>query len=447
MMLTNQNPLLRELAARGEEMSFDLGGLLFNAAVDAQALAIVKCRDTAHLSSVIRVASEHGTPMAVLGGGHDLSGRGFVKDNLILDLRALSSVTTDSDSMTVTIGGGTLSGDLIENLPPHLVSPLGTVSTVGVTGLALCGGYGRLTSSLGLTSDTLERAEVVLADGTIAIASEEDDHDLLWAIRGGGSGFGVVTSCRLKLHHMPEVLISMHIYPMEHAHRILLLCQDLIDLHPTDLNLFMGFMTGPNGQPVLFVSPTWTGDRNIGEALVGDLQADKSALTVQNGWMPYKMTFDKEAEKAWPKGRNYSLPTQTVQRLDRETVEILIQAALNFTSPFSALVIHDFHGVATRIAPTATAFPLRSAHFVIEIISAWDGVANGQISDHLAWANAVSASLGTVSLPGGYPNLLSPHEGERARQFFGGSAERLKAIKSRVDPDDLFRSATGRIPT
>ena len=172
-MFTHQNPLLGELAAHGEDLSFDTNGLLFNAAVDAQAMAIVKIRDKRHLSSVVRVAAEHGTPMSVLGGGHDLSGRGFVKDNLILDLRSLTSVTVDITGMTATIGGGTVSGDLVEQLPPHLVSPLGTVSTVGVVGLAVGGGYGRLTSTLGLTSDTLESAEVVLANGTTAVASEE----------------------------------------------------------------------------------------------------------------------------------------------------------------------------------------------------------------------------------------------------------------------------------
>ncbi len=446
-MLTNQNLLLRELSARGEDLSFDTNGLLFNAAVDAQALAIVKIRDKRHLSSVVRAAAEHGTPMSVLGGGHDLSGRGFVKDNLILDLRLLTSVTVDSTGMTATIGGGTLSGDLVEHLPPHLVSPLGTVSTVGVVGLALGGGYGRLTSSLGLTSDTLKGAEVVLADGTIAFASEEDDRDLLWALRGGGSGFGVVTACRLTLFHLPEVLVSMHIYPMEDARRILLLCQDLIDMHPADLNLFIAFMTGPHGNPVLFVSPTWTGDRNIGETLVSDLQGEKSAYTVQSGWLPYKMTFDKKAEKAWPKGRNYSLLTQTVERLDRDVVDILIAAAHNFTSPFSALVVHDFHGAATNIGPAATAFALRTPHFVIEIISAWDGATNEQAAGHVIWSDNVSTCLRTVSLPGGYSNLLSPQDSERTRQFFGGSAERLKAIKSRVDPHDLFRSGTGRITT
>jgi len=171
------------------------------------------------------------------------------------------------------------------------VSPLGTVAIVGVIGLALGGGYGRLTSTLGLTSDTLESAEVVLADGTTAIASEKEDRDLLWALRGGGSGFGVVTACRLKLHHIPEVLVSMHIYPMEDAQQVLLLCQDLIDAHPADLNLFMAFVTGPNGQPVLFVSPTWTGNRDVGEALVSDLQVGKSVHTIQSRWMPYKMTF------------------------------------------------------------------------------------------------------------------------------------------------------------
>jgi len=239
----------------------------------------------------------------------------------------------------------------------------------------------------------------------------------------------------------------MHIYPMEDAQQVLLLCQDLIDAHPADLNLFMAFVTGPNGQPVLFVSPTWTGNRDVGEALVNDLQVGISVHTIQSRWMPYKMTFDKEAENAWPKGRHYNLLTQTVERLDRDVVEILFQAALNITSPFSALVIHDFHGVPTKMDPAATAFALRSPHFVIEIISAWDGVANPEASGHLAWSVDVSTSLGTVALSGGYPNLLSPHEGERTRHFFGASVERLRAIKSRVDPHDLFRSATGRIGT
>jgi FAD/FMN-containing dehydrogenase len=180
---------------------------------------------------------------------------------------------------------------------------------------------------------------------------------------------------------------------------------------------------------------------------VSDLQADKSAYTIQSGWMPYKMTFDKEAEKAWPKGRNYSLLTQTVQRLNRDVTDILISAAHNYTSPFSAIVVHDFHGEATNIDPTATAFALRTPHFVIEIISAWDGGTNEQALGHVAWSDTVSTSLGAIALPGGYSNLLSPQEGKRARQFFGDSAERLKAIKSRVDPHDLFRSGTGRIAT
>ncbi|WP_156462156.1 BBE domain-containing protein [Rhizobium sp. Leaf311] len=127
--------------------------------------------------------------------------------------------------------------------------------------------------------------------------------------------------------------------------------------------------------------------------------------------------------------------------------DIFISAAHNFTSPFSAMVVHDFHGVATNTYPMATAFALRTPHFVIEIISAWDGATNEQASGHVAWSDTVSTSLGAIALTGGYSNLLSPQEGERARQFFGGSAERLKAIKSRVDPHDLFRLGTGRIAT
>jgi FAD/FMN-containing dehydrogenase len=444
-MLSHEQALLEELATRAEVIDHKFDGVLFNGAVRPEALGLVRCRDASHVSALVQLAAKHGVPIAVLCGGHDLSGRAFARGNLVLDIRDLSSVIVDRENMTVTVGGGTLTGELMDQLPPDLVTPGGTVSSVGVAGLALAGGYGRLTSTLGLASDCLEQAEIVLADGSLALASETDDPELLWALRGGGSGFGVVTSLRLRLHHLPEILTGMVIYPLEEAKNVLLFCQELIDRHPSELNLFMGFMTGPASQPVLFVSPTWTGERAVGEKLLEELHAWNLALTIQRGWVSYKDTFDEEAEKAWPKGRNYNLPTQSVHRLNEDNISALIEGARSFTSPFSALVIHDFHGRPTEVEPDATAFHLRLPHFVIEIIAAWDGSSKDAEAVHFAWSQTVSDRLGAIAIPGGYPNLLSPGEAGRARLFYGQSCARLQAIKMRVDPHDLFRSAVGRL--
>jgi FAD/FMN-containing dehydrogenase len=179
---------------------------LFNGRLEPGGLALANCKNEADVQAVVRLAADTGIPLAVLAGGHDTWARAFADDNLILDLRQLSQVHTDPTASEVTIGGGVLTRNLLAALPDDTVTVTGSCLSVGMTGLALGGGYGTLTPRFGLAADCIRRARVVLADGSIAIASEKEDADLLWALQGGGSGFGVVTSLTLAVHRLPKVL-------------------------------------------------------------------------------------------------------------------------------------------------------------------------------------------------------------------------------------------------
>jgi hypothetical protein len=416
---------------------------LFNGAVSSEPRAVVHCSDESSISIAVRRAADQGTPVAVLAGGHDLAGRAFGENNFVLDLRGQSRVRIDAAAREATIEGAALTKDLLAPLPDDLAAVTGTVLTVGVTGFTLGGGYGHLNSRFGLGSDCLKRARVVLADGSVVTAGPDEDAELLWALRGGGSGFGVVSSMTIALHRLPPVHTAALLCPLAIARDALVLAQDLLDLHPVDLSLFIGFLTGPEGKPVMLLEPLWSGERTIGERILDDLSAMDGVATLGRRWCPYKQTLSEEKEKAWPKGRHYELTTRTLRRIDRAAAEILIEAAHKMTSPYSAIALHDFHGAATEIPSADTAFPLRDSHFMIEAIAQWDPAEDG--SQHRAWARQTSEALARIAIPGGYVNLLKPEEADRARLFYGASAQRLTKIKERVDPTDLFRSGTGRL--
>ena len=419
---------------------------LFNGDVTPRPLACLTCANEDDVRRAVRAAADHGVPMAVLAGGHDLSGRAFREGNLVLDLRSMSGVSVDAAAGEVTFEGGVLVDGLLAALPDELVTVTATISSVGMTGFTLGGGYGRLDSRFGLAVDGVKRARIVLADGRVVVASDQDDADLLWALRGGGSGFGVVTSMTVALHKLPKVLTAKIVIPLPHAELAMLRYQEMVDAHPVDLSVFAGFMAPPGvDHPVLFIAPLWCGAPDEGEALIDDLETLPGARVLQRGWSTYRHTFDKEFEKAGPKGRHYCLPTRNIRRIDDTSAAILVEGAKRMTSAKCAIALHDFHGAPARVAADATAFPLREDHVVVEIIGAWDPDAGDDGGSARAWAQRLSADLAAVALPGGYVNLLAPDEEERVRLFYGPSAARLLAIKRRVDPNDMFRAGTGRM--
>jgi hypothetical protein len=418
--------------------------LLFNGAIAERASSVIQCLNERDVQEAVQRCAAESLPMAVVGGGHDLWGRGLADANTVLDLRAISGVSVAANAQSVRVGGGVLAGAVLVALPDDRAVVTGTIRSVGMTGLALGGGYGVLNSRFGLASDNVLSARIVLADGTAVVVNDRENVDLFWAIRGGGSGFGVVTEMTFATHHLPRLLTTNLIVSLDHARAALRVAQDMIDSHPVRLSLFMGFTIGPDGRPILFLSPVWTGDVETGEKLLDDIASLEGWQEFGRRWTTYVASFDSEAEKAFPKGAHYHLRTRTVRRLEDRTIEILVEAAERMIAPGDAIILHDFHGVASSIDPFDTAFPLREDHFVVEIIGNWPAGALKSAAQR-EWVDVLASDLSTVAMSGGYISLLPPNETDRVKAFYGGSAARLAAMKAQVDPKDLFRAGIGRL--
>jgi hypothetical protein len=250
---------------------------------------------------------------------------------------------------------------------------------------------------------------------------------------------------KLALHTLPSVLSAMCIWSLENARPAMLRAQDLLDRYPYDLSFFMGFMTMPTGEKVLFGTPVWTGHPSMGETVLRDITSNDGAQVAYQRRVPFRETFDEETEKAWPQGRHYHLLTRSIDRINSDSIEIMIEGARTMPGSTSAIVLHDFHGAAADVPHDATAFRLRDDHFVVEIIAGWDPSSAHRVDAEKNWAAQLDVALSKVALSGGYPNLLAPSDVDRVQQFYGESATRLNKIKQRVDPDDVFRSGVGRL--
>ncbi|MEU7922765.1 FAD-binding oxidoreductase [Micromonospora zamorensis] len=410
---------------------------LWNGAVQRTPLLVAQCLDADEVADAVRVAAQCHLPLSVRSGGHDWAGRALRDGGLVLDLTGLRAVDIDVDAATVTIGGGvTAAGLLAATRPYDLVVPTGTVGDVGMAGLGLAGGYGPLCGRFGLTLDSLLGAEVVLADGRRVTADPRHDAELYWALRGGGGNVGVVTELRFRAHRLPGVLAGMIMFALAEAPAVLRGYGALIAEAPDELTVMTGFLPGPAGEPVIFVCPFYSGpDLDAGLPWMDRLRALGTPLVDQIAPMPYADAL-RMFDGGMVDGNHYLLRTRWLPALTDSTVDVLVDAARQVSSPFSALAVHHFHGAATRVRLADTAFGLRTDHLLTEIIAVW--APGDQARPHRGWAEHTSAALAPHALPGGYPNLLAPEETDRVQLAYGANWPRLRRTKHRYDPRELL---------
>ncbi|MET7821348.1 FAD-binding oxidoreductase [Micromonospora zamorensis] len=410
---------------------------LWNGAVQRTPLLVAQCLDADEVAAAVRVAAQCHLPLSVRSGGHDWAGRALRDGGVVLDLTGLRAVDIDVDAATVTIGGGVTAAGLLAAARPYdLVVPTGTVGDVGMAGLALAGGYGPLCGRFGLTLDSLLGAEVVLADGRRVTADPRHDAELYWALRGGGGNVGVVTELRFRAHRLPGVLAGMIMFALAEAPTVLRGYGALIAEAPDELTVMTGFLPGPAGEPVIFVCPFYSGpDLDAGLPWMDRLRALGTPLMDQIAPMPYADAL-RMFDGGMVDGNHYLLRTRWLPALTDSTVDVLVDAARQVSSPFSALAVHHFHGAATRVRLADTAFGLRTDHLLTEIIAVW--APGDRARPHREWAEHTSAALAPHALPGGYPNLLAPEETERVRLAYGANWPRLRRAKHRYDPRELL---------
>jgi FAD/FMN-containing dehydrogenase len=414
---------------------------IWNGAVEHQPAMIAVCETPADVQAAVRTARQHDLPLSVRGGGHDWAGRALRHNGLVIDMSHIRRVDVDPVASVATIGGGATGIDVTSTTVPYgLVAATGNCGAVGMVGLTTGGGYGPLISRYGLASDNLLAAEVVLADGRLVHCDDHNNPDLFWAIRGGGGNFGVITSMRVQLHAIRQVLAGIMLFPWSQAESVLRGYAESVADAPDELELVTGVLPAPDGSPLVFLAPMWSGDGERGEELIDKLRQVGAPVMDKVGPITYVDWLDMFAAGA-PVGRHYAAQTRWLARLTPEAISTLIAGGQQRSSPFSAIIVHDFRGAATRVPVAATAFGLRKEHYLIEIIAAWEPTAEDDGENHREWARTLSANLAPHALPGGYPNLLGPKDHEQIPHAYGANGVRLQQLKQRFDPDGVFSSA------
>ena len=410
---------------------------IWNAAVQHQPALIVRARSPRDVQEAVRVARDHDMPLSVLGGGYDWAGRAVRDGGLVIDLSAMHKVAIDASGRVATVGGGATAGDVMAAAAPYgLVVAAGNVGGVGITGLTLGGGYGPLNGRFGLASDNVVGAEVVLADGRIVATDATIEPELFWALRGGGGNFGAVTAIRLRLHPVERLIGGLVMFPWAQAGVVLRGLREVLATAPDELTVQSGMLPGPDGNPVAFLAPVWSGDVAAGQPAVDALSKLGTPVATQVGPMTYGELlglFDTHIVG----GLHWAIRTRSVARYTPEVIDVIVDAGDTRTSPLTGMPIHHFHGASTRIPSGETAFANRSEHFMVEIVAGWEP---GDGAVHRAWADKVSAALAPHALPGGYPNLLGPDDDEQIAKAYGNNALRLRAAKAHYDPDSVFTS-------
>jgi FAD/FMN-containing dehydrogenase len=423
---------------------------VWNGLVDKHPGLVARCATESDVEAVVRFAGRYALELAVRGGGHNVAGRALSDGGLVVDLSDMRGVRIGADGGTVTADGGATIGDVdAATLPAGRVTPLGVVPATGIGGFTLHGGYGWLSRRFGLAVDNLVAARVVTAEGTVRTASAEENEDLFWALRGGGGNFGVVTSFSYRLHPIgPAVWFAVVIHPIDDAEAVLQAYRDFVIRAPDEISAIAVCWSAPeipevpasaHGAPVVILAAVHCGGLEQGEKDLGPLRAIGRPLADLSSPAPFAQV-QRFFEPDYPNGRRYYWKSTYLPDLPDALVAAAIQRTRERPSPLSSI---DFWGLGkgaiSRVPVEATAFAMRDAPFLFAVEANWDDPrADGE---NIEWARKVHGD--GVKHSNGQTYLNFPgfaEEGEAlVRGAYGPNYERLRRIKARFDPDNVFR--------
>jgi FAD/FMN-containing dehydrogenase len=425
---------------------------LFNAMIERRPALVARCASPDDVIGALAFARDHGLPIAVRAGGHSVAGVSLVDDGLVIDVRPMDDVVVDPQRRIARVGAGATWGRLDRAAHAHgMATTGGRVSTTGVAGLTLGGGSGWLERKLGLACDNLVAAELVTVDGERVRASETENPDLLWALRGGGGNFGVVTSLELALHPLPsEVLAGLALWPVERGRELLALYRDVVAQAPDEFGAAFGYITAPpepfvpshlQGKVVVGIAGMHAGTVSEGEEALSELRAFGPPEVDLFGPMAYP---DLQCMIDDPPGnRNYwtdehlgDLPDAAIEAIARRGEEMP-------PGPAQLLVV----GWGGAVAPASEAdSPLagRDAAFVVHPFALWPDARDD--ARMISWARAFRDDLRPFATGGVYLNFVGDEGDARVRAAYGPrNYERLARIKAEWDPENVLR-ATGNVP-
>jgi FAD/FMN-containing dehydrogenase len=424
-----------------EAVGYDEARRVHNGLIDKRPALIARCLGVADVVDAVRLARNLGLEIAVRGGAHNVAGKATVEGGLLIDLSSMKGIHVDPNRRTVRAQGGVTWAELNRETQLHgLAVTGGVVSTTGIAGLTLGGGLGWLMSKYGLALDNLVSVELVTADGEVLRTSLEEHPDLFWAVRGGGGNFGVATSLEYRLHQVgPTITGGLIAYPFEHALDMLRFFRDRTASLPDEQTLFAGLIHAPDGSGTKLAAMVTChcGPLEEGEVAMRSLKEFGSPVMDALGPMPYSQ-LNGMLDAAYPKGALNYWKSSFLAQLSDEAIDTMIGCFARCPTPMGQLLLEHFHGAATRIEPSDTAFPHRAEGHNLLVLSEW--MAPTDTDQCIAWAKETYAEMDPFFAPWRYVNYLSDDEtGDHpVAAAYGPNYRRLQEIKSKYDPNNLF---------
>ena len=419
---------------------YDQARRVWNAMIDRRPALIARCAGASDVIKAVNCARRHDLLVSVRGGGHSFAGNAVCDGGLVIDLTRMQGIRVDPVSQTVRAEPGVKWLDFDRETQAFgLATTGGTNSDTGIAGLTLGGGHGWLGGKYGLTCDNLISADLVIASGELVHASDTENTDLFWGIRGGGGNFGVVTSFEYQLHPVGDLLAGMVVHPFGKAGEVLRFYRDFIDGCPDEVTSIAGMMTGEDGNPAIAVLLCYNGDHAEGERVLAPMREFGPPLLDTVGPLPYT-TLQSMLDAATPEGRQNYEKAHFFSQLSDGAIDTLIEGFSKVTSPMSMLALQQVGGEMQRGAGDQAAYSHRDALYNLVLFTAWED--QGESEVHIKWARDLWEDLIPYSTGGVYVNDIGRETEEGAEQIqsaFGAGYKRLVELKNKYDPTNLFR--------
>lgn len=436
---------LRGPVIRAGDAEYEKARKLYNAMIDKRPLMIARCSDVGDVIACVNFGRENKLPLAIRGGGHNGPGLGSVNDGLVIDLSEMRGVRVDPKNRTVRVGPGCTTGEVDHATHAFGVAvPFGIISTTGVAGLTLSGGHGYLSRQYGLASDNLIEADVVLPDGTFVTASETENADLLWALRGGGGNFGVVTSFLFRTNPAKMLYGGPIVFEIANAAAVMRWYRDFQAKAPDDFYIFLGLQSVPGTAPfpqehwnkrmcVLLVAHNGAG----AEAAVNAIRAELPEPIIDwAGPIPY-LALQSMFDPFYPTGMQWYWKGDFVKALPDAAIAAHIEHATK-GNVFSCMHLYPIDGKVHRKQRDETAWSTRDATWSMVIVGVSPDAADA--AGIKTWATDYWQAVHPHNLDGAYPNFMMADEGEaRIMASFGTNYPRLAALKQKFDPENLLQ--------
>jgi FAD/FMN-containing dehydrogenase len=429
-----------------EDPGYEDARQIWNAMIDRRPSVIVQCVQAEDVPPAIRFARDNGLELSIRGGGHNIAGNALCDNGVTIDFSRMKNVRVDAGKRRAYVEPGATLADLDEAVQAHgLATPVGINSTTGIAGLTLGGGFGWLTRKYGMTIDNLVSVDMITADGKRLRASQSDNTDLFWAIRGGGGNFGAVAEFEFALHPVgPEILAGLIVFPFTQAKQVLNRYRQFADSSPEDLTVWIVLRQAPplpflpesvHGKEVVVLPIFFSGAVAAGQKLIESLRTFGDVVGEHIGAQPYTAWQKAFDPLLTPGARNY-WKSHNFTELSDGALDATIEYAGKLPSPQCEIFIGHIAGAPNRVAPDAMAYAHRDAKFVLNVHGRWEKAA--QDASCIDWARAFFKASAPYASAGAYINFMTADEDNRVAAAYGSNYDRLAQIKKRYDPDNIF---------